>query len=59
MITSSRQNVVKFTRPTSKEGENNKCYVKYVFWKVFKNSVQLLIGPFLVMLLTFFLEEHT
>ena len=25
------QNVVKFTHLLSKEGEDNKCYVKYVF----------------------------
>ena len=35
--------------------ENNKCYVKYVFWKVFKNSIKLSTSPFLVILQTFFI----
>ena len=29
----------KFINLISKEVENNKCYVKYIFWKVFKNSI--------------------
>ena len=37
MIISGWQNLVKFTQLISKEAENNKRYVKYVFWKVFKN----------------------
>ena len=37
-----------------KEGESNKFHVKYVFWKVFKNSIKLLASPFIVMLQTFF-----
>ena len=49
--------MVKFTHLISKEGENNKCYVKYVFFKVFKNSVKLLMNLFLVMLRPFF--THT
>ena len=34
--------------------KNNRCYVKYVFWKNFKNSIKLLKSPFIVMLQTFF-----
>ena len=33
--------MVKFTNLISKEEENSKCYVKYVFWKIFKNSIKL------------------
>ena len=34
--------------------KNNWCYVKYVFWQIFKNSIKLLKSPFIVMLQTFF-----
>ena len=44
----------KLTYLISKEGENNKYFGKYVFWKAFKNSIKLLMSPFLVMLQTFF-----
>ena len=54
MVSSDQQSVAKFTHLVSKEGENNTCYVKYVFWKVFKNSVKVLTSPFLVMLQTYF-----
>ena len=37
MITCGYRNLVKFTHLISKEVENNKCYVKYVFRKFFKN----------------------
>ena len=47
------QNMVEFTHLISKEGDNNKCYVKFVFWKVFKNSMKLLASPFFVILQTF------
>ena len=60
MITSSWQNVenihILFPR---KETSVRKCYVKFVFWKVFKNSIKPLISPFLVMLLTFFSLKST
>ena len=56
MITSDRQNVVKFTHLISK-GDNNKCYVISVFRKVFKNSIKLSTSSFFVMLQTFF--THT
>ena len=42
MIKSCYQNVVKFTHFISKEEETNKCHVKYVFWKCFKNSIKQL-----------------
>ena len=34
--------------------KNNKCYVRYVFWKVFKNSIKLLTSPFLLTLQNLF-----
>ena len=34
------------------EGENNKCYVKYVFWNALK-TIKLLMSQFLVILKTF------
>ena len=34
----------------------NKPYVKYVFWKAFKNSIKLLTSPFLVTFQTFFIR---
>ena len=45
--------MVKFTHLISK-GDKNKCYVKFVFGEVFKNSIKLLISPLLVMLQTFY-----
>ena len=45
--------MVKFTYLISKEGENNKCYLKHLFWKVCKNSMKLLTSPFLVILSDF------
>ena len=36
-------------------GENNQYHVKCVFWKVFKNSIKLLMSLFLLILQTFFL----
>ena len=59
MITSSWQDLVTFRHLISNEGDNNKCYVGFVFWKVFKNPIKLLTSPFLVMLQTFLLEEHS
>ena len=59
MITTGSQKVVKFTHLISKEGENNKCYIKYVFWKFFQNSIKLLTSPFLVVLQAFLLEERS
>ena len=56
MITSGWQKVVKFTHLISK-GDSNKCYVKFVFQKVFKNSIALLTSPFLVILQTFFTQR--
>ena len=47
MIKSCYQNVVKFTHFISKEEETNKCHVKHVFWKRFKNSVKQLASLFL------------
>ena len=47
--------MIKFTYHTSKEGENNKCNVKYVFWKVLR-TLKLLTSPFLVMLQTSFTQ---
>ena len=35
-------------------GKNDKCYVKYVFWKVFKSSTKFFRSPVLVILETFF-----
>ena len=58
MITSGWQNVVKCIYVISKEGENNKCYVKVCILYV-KNSIKLSASPFLVMLKTFLLEEHS
>ena len=49
--------MVKFTHLISKEGENNKCYVLYVYLKVFKNSIKLSASLFLVMLQTFFTQR--
>ena len=46
---------VKFAFLIFNYGENSKCYVKHVFWKVFKNSMELLTSPFLVMLQNFLL----
>ena len=54
MITSGWQSVVKLAHLISKKRDNNKCYVKFVFWKVFKSSIKLLYIPFLVILHTFF-----
>ena len=34
--------------------KNNKCYVRYIFWKVFKNSIKLLTSPFLLTLQNLF-----
>ena len=34
--------------------KNNKCYVRYAFWKVFKNSIKLLTSPFLLTLQNLF-----
>ena len=45
MITSGWQSVVKFAHLISKKGDNNKFYVKFVFWKVFKSSIKLLTIP--------------
>ena len=45
--------MVKFTNLIFKETENNKCYVKYIFWKVFKNPIKLWKSPFPVMLQNF------
>ena len=53
MIASGLQNVVQFAHLISTEGQN-KCYVKYVFSKVFKNSIKLLTSPFPKILQTFF-----
>ena len=43
--------------------KNNKCYVRYVFWKVFKKSIKLLTSPFLLMLQNLFtrraLKDHS
>ena len=58
IITCDQQNVIKFTHLISKEGENNKGFVKYVFWKVFKKFVKPLMSPFLIMLQTFFLLKE-
>ena len=55
IITCDQQNVIKFTHLISKDGENNKGFVKYVFWKVFKKFVK----PFLIMLQTFFYLKRT
>ena len=49
--------MVKFTHLISKERDNNKCYVKYVLWKVFKDCIKLLASPSLVMLQTFFTQR--
>ena len=49
--------MVKFTHLISKEGENNKCYVLYVYLEVFKNSIKLSASLFLVMLQTFFTQR--
>ena len=57
MITSEWQNVVKVTHLISKEIGNNKYYVKYVFRKVFENSIKLLKGPFLVMFQNFLIRR--
>ena len=46
MITFGQQNVVKFPHLISKEGKNNKCYVKHIFPKVVKNFIKLLTSPF-------------
>ena len=54
MITSGYQNLVKFTHRFTKEGENNKRYEKYIFWKNFKNSIKLWMSPFHLKLQTFF-----
>ena len=48
---------VKFAFLIFNYGENSKCYVNHVFWKVFKNSMKLLTSPFLVMLQNFLLEK--
>ena len=47
----------KFTHFISWEEKNNKGYVKYVFWKVFKNSIKLLTSSFPVILQTFFIQK--
>ena len=43
--------------------KNNKCYVRYVFWKVFKKSIKLLTSPFHLMLQNLFtrraLKDHS
>ena len=57
MITSCYQNVVNFTYLMSKEGKNNKRYVKNIFWKVFENSTKLITSSSLVMLWTFFTQR--
>ena len=57
MIKSCYQNVVKFTHFISKEEETNKCHVKHVFWKRFKNSVKQLASLFLVRLQTLFIRR--
>ena len=57
MIKSCYQNVVKFTHFISKEEETNKCHVKHVFWKRFKNSIKQLASLFLVRLLTLFIRR--
>ena len=59
IITCDQQNVIKFTHLISKDGENNKGFVKYVFWKVFKKFVKPLMSPFLIMLQTFFYLKRT
>ena len=46
---------VKFAFLIFNYGENSKCNVKHVFWKVLKNSMELLTSPFLVMLQNFLL----
>ena len=51
--------MIKFTHHIYMESENNKCYVKNISWKVFKNSIKLLTSPFLVMLQTFFYSMST
>ena len=57
MIKSCYQNVVKFTHFISKEEETNKCHVKHVFWKRFKNSIKQLASLFLVRLQTLFIRR--
>ena len=57
MITCGYQNVVKFIHLIYKEGEHNKCYVNECFLKVFKTSIKLLAIPFLVMILTCFIQR--
>ena len=47
----------KFTHFISREEKKNKGYVKYVFWKVFKNSIKLLTSSFPVILQTFFIQK--
>ena len=37
----------KFIHLIPKEGDNYKCYVKFVFWKVFQNPIKLLTSPYL------------
>ena len=56
MITYGSKNGVKFKYFISREGENNKCYLKNVFWKIFKNALKLLTSPFLAILQTFFTQ---
>ena len=54
MIRSGWQNLVKFTHFSSKEAENNKYYVGYVFWNnILKNPIKILRSPFLVMFQAF------